>query len=183
MRSHTKFQLVWAINTAFTRGGAQCAPPLTQMCSWDPLPIRVKCESASRRFQPGEGPIRGLLRDCTTSPINRFAALLLTPATAAAGVTLDPNLWRYKDNVRGTHTRHSPSLTCSPATKGINTLPPALTHNFQPTSYRPETGARKKGRYCNALTVSRMDSLTMQCFCCSCSNGILVSVSDTMGIV
>ena len=26
-------------------------------------------------FQPGEGPSRGLLRDCTTSPINRFAAL------------------------------------------------------------------------------------------------------------
>ena len=23
-----------------------------------------KCESASRRFQPGEGPSRGLLRDC-----------------------------------------------------------------------------------------------------------------------
>ena len=121
----------------------------------------LKCESASRRFQPGEGPSRGLLRDCSTSPINRFAALLLTPATAAAGVTLDPNLWRYKDNVRGTHTRHSPSLTCSPATKGINTLPPTLTHNFQPTSYRPETGARNMGRYCNALTVSRMNSLTM----------------------
>ena len=30
----------------------------------------------SSRFQPGEGPCRGLLRDCTTSPINRFAALL-----------------------------------------------------------------------------------------------------------
>ena len=30
---------------------------------------------SSRRFQPGEGPSRGLLRDCTTSPINRFAAL------------------------------------------------------------------------------------------------------------
>ena len=26
-------------------------------------------------FQPGEGPSRGLLRDCTTSPINLFAAL------------------------------------------------------------------------------------------------------------
>ena len=42
VRSHTKFQLVWAINTAFTRGGAESAPPLTQMCSWDPLTIRVK---------------------------------------------------------------------------------------------------------------------------------------------
>ena len=29
-------------------------------------------------FQPGEGPSRGLLRDCTTSPINRFAALVPT---------------------------------------------------------------------------------------------------------
>ena len=27
-------------------------------------------------FQVGEGPSRGLLRDCTTSPINRFVALL-----------------------------------------------------------------------------------------------------------
>ena len=41
VRSHTKFQLVWAINTAFTRGGAESAPPLTQMWSWDPLTIRV----------------------------------------------------------------------------------------------------------------------------------------------
>ena len=37
----------------------------------------LKCESASRHFQPGEGPSRGLLRDCTTSLINRFAALSL----------------------------------------------------------------------------------------------------------
>ena len=37
--------------------------------------------------QPGEGPSRGLLRDCTTSPINRFAALVvrwLAPAPATA---------------------------------------------------------------------------------------------------
>ena len=40
------------------------------------MPPMLKCESASRRFQPGEGPSRGLLRDCTTSPINRFAALI-----------------------------------------------------------------------------------------------------------
>ena len=38
--------------------------------------MSFKCESASRRFQPGEGPSRGLLRDCTISPINRFAALI-----------------------------------------------------------------------------------------------------------
>ena len=42
VRPHTKFQLVWAIITVFTRGGAQCVPPLTQMCSRDPLNIRVK---------------------------------------------------------------------------------------------------------------------------------------------
>ena len=42
VRSHTKFQLIWAINTAFTRGGHNVPPPLTQMCSWDPLTIRVK---------------------------------------------------------------------------------------------------------------------------------------------
>ena len=41
VRSHTKFQLVWAINTAFTRGGLNQPPPLTQMGSWDPLTIRV----------------------------------------------------------------------------------------------------------------------------------------------
>ena len=27
MRPHTKFQLVWAINNVFTRGGAESAPP------------------------------------------------------------------------------------------------------------------------------------------------------------
>ena len=31
------------------------------------LATRHKCESASRRFQPGEGPSRGLLRDCETN--------------------------------------------------------------------------------------------------------------------
>ena len=42
VRPHTKFQLVWAIYTVFTRGGHNVPPPLTQMCSWDPLTIRVK---------------------------------------------------------------------------------------------------------------------------------------------
>ena len=45
-----------------------------------------KCESASRRFQPGESPSRGLLRDYTTSPINRFAALLLEEWQRSVGV-------------------------------------------------------------------------------------------------
>ena len=45
VRSHTKFQLIWAINTAFTRGvhmGHNVPPPLSQMWSWDPLSIRVE---------------------------------------------------------------------------------------------------------------------------------------------
>ena len=37
------------------------------------------------RFQPGEGPSRGLLRDCTTSPINRFAALVQTDGLTLTG--------------------------------------------------------------------------------------------------
>ena len=41
VRSHTKFQLIWAIDTAFTRGGHNVPPPPTQMCSWDPPTIRV----------------------------------------------------------------------------------------------------------------------------------------------
>ena len=42
-------------------------------------------EAAPSHFLPGEGPSRGLLRDCTTSPINRFAALL--------------NIWLYIINI------------------------------------------------------------------------------------
>ena len=37
---------------------------------------QCQCESGSSSFQPGEGPSRGLLRDCTTSPMDRFAALI-----------------------------------------------------------------------------------------------------------
>ena len=46
VRSHTKFQLIWAINTAYTREGLNQPPPLTQMCSWDPLTIRVNKQSS-----------------------------------------------------------------------------------------------------------------------------------------
>ena len=37
-------------------------------------------ESGYYRFQPGEGPSRGLLRDCTTSLMDRFTALIITRA-------------------------------------------------------------------------------------------------------
>ena len=56
-----------------------------------------KCESASRRFQPGEGPSWGLLRDYEPSDANRmqlFEALILTvvppdPAGPGDGLHLD----------------------------------------------------------------------------------------------
>ena len=48
--------------------------------------------STSRRFQPGEGPSRGLLRDCTTSPIIRFAALASTDTGSHLTNTLSINL-------------------------------------------------------------------------------------------
>ena len=39
------------------------------------------------RFQPGEGPSRGLLCDCTTSPINRFAARVQTVCLVSVSVS------------------------------------------------------------------------------------------------
>ena len=67
---------------------------------------------------PGEGPSRGLLCDCTTSPINRFAALLSIdtppPVSAVAGATLDTN------TAAGTTSLSLPaSLRCA--------LPPAVS--------------------------------------------------------
>ena len=38
-------------------------------------PTRAFSPTSAFTFKTGEGPSRGLLRDCTTSPINRFAAL------------------------------------------------------------------------------------------------------------
>ena len=63
-----------------TVGTKKClgpCPTLVNAC----LTQCLKCESGSSRFQPGpgEGPSRGLLSDCTTSPINRFyTALVVT---------------------------------------------------------------------------------------------------------
>ena len=84
VRPHTKFQLVWAINNVFTRGGAQCAPPLTQMGSWDPLTIRVKCFLAYRYRYLGFSAARKvpfninfngwrMLRDICVPTINVFS--------------------------------------------------------------------------------------------------------------
>ena len=46
-----------------------------------PYVLTLKCESASRRFQPGEG----ILRDCTTSPINRDTALVAVDSLLTIG--------------------------------------------------------------------------------------------------
>ena len=48
----------------------------------------IKCESGSSRFQPGEGPSRGLLRDYEPSDLLRielFGALQLTPSAKCHG--------------------------------------------------------------------------------------------------
>ena len=59
------------------------SPELLDLVCWALAfinPCCLKCESGSSRFQPGEGPSRGLLRDCTTSQMDRFAALNVTSA-------------------------------------------------------------------------------------------------------
>ena len=66
------------------------------------LPWGKHLFSIVSRFQPGEGPRRGLLRDCTTSPINRFAALLtlLPPLTFPRPTAARPSAaacrWRWQ---------------------------------------------------------------------------------------
>ena len=42
VRPHIKFQLVWAINTVFTRGGAQCAPPSLKCVAGTPSLLGLK---------------------------------------------------------------------------------------------------------------------------------------------
>ena len=55
----------------------------------------LKCESSSSCFQPGEGPSRGLLGDCTTSPINRLQHYTLYfqsyPSITRLTISLSPN--------------------------------------------------------------------------------------------
>ena len=42
VRSHTKFQLIWAINTAFTMGGAESAPPSLKCLAGTPSLLGLK---------------------------------------------------------------------------------------------------------------------------------------------
>ena len=48
-------------------------------------------ESACKHFQPGEGPSRGLLRDCTNSPINRLQHYLNYPAVRLPSAPVLPS--------------------------------------------------------------------------------------------
>ena len=60
------------------------------------------------RFQLGEGPSRGLLRDCTTSPITGFTAQYLTVVPKFRGVsTADTDGVHASDNVDS-----GPTLLC-----------------------------------------------------------------------
>ena len=45
----------------------------------------LKYDSASRPFQPGEGPKRGLLRDCENFADSSFAALFFSKHFTASG--------------------------------------------------------------------------------------------------
>ena len=53
VRSHTKFQLVWAINTAFTRGGLNQPPPSLKCVAGTPslLGLRQYAEQALTPWQ------------------------------------------------------------------------------------------------------------------------------------
>ena len=63
-------------------------PILRLYLLWGQCPLSIvskqclKCESASRRFKPGEGLSRGLFRDCETFADGLFAALSWGPVSA-----------------------------------------------------------------------------------------------------
>ena len=87
-------------------------------------------QSASRRFQPGEGPSRGLLRDCTTSPINRVAALVETVSPGSD------------------HTfawRHVSCLTLIPPTRSNDGLQSASINQSRP-NVSPQPSRRLENR-------------------------------------
>ena len=44
VRSHTKFQLIWAINTAFTRGGLNQPPPSLKCVAGTPSLLGLNCK-------------------------------------------------------------------------------------------------------------------------------------------
>ena len=83
-----------------------------------------------RRFQPGEGPSRGLLHDCTTSPMDRFTALITFrlkdypyPSSATPRRT-----GRQTDNPRPKTSRQS--RWCRPSPPSQATSMPAQTTSF-----------------------------------------------------
>ena len=52
----------------------------------------LKCESASRRFQPAEGPSRGLPCDCEIFADGSFAALLVTQQLPTDAIVIRSSL-------------------------------------------------------------------------------------------
>ena len=66
------------------------------------------CESGSSRFQLGEGPSRGLLRDCTISPMDRFTTL-----TGTLGrVTITGHTGSFCQQAITTSHQHRASVHC-----------------------------------------------------------------------
>ena len=64
VRPHTKFQLVWAINTVFTRGGHMCPPPSLKCVAGTPslLELNLREPSYNLRLKlylqpPGGAPV------------------------------------------------------------------------------------------------------------------------------
>ena len=62
--------------------------PKFASCFATPGSVLIDCESGTSRFQPEEGPFRGLLRDCTTSPINRLQHYSRAAAAASSNHSL-----------------------------------------------------------------------------------------------
>ena len=65
VRSHTKFQLVWAINTAFTRGGLNQPPPSLKCVAGTPSLLGLK---GAALFHRQTQPIHVWLELCDLVP-------------------------------------------------------------------------------------------------------------------
>ena len=75
-------------------GGAQCAPPLSQMWSWDPLSIRVNlCVFISHNFHVGAGSRNGPETTCRAQTTQHHVQhTLLVNCTGNTGYTSQPTI-------------------------------------------------------------------------------------------
>ena len=90
--------------------------------------LGLKCESASRCFQPGECPNRGLRRDCENYADGSFAALVYSRSgTAIVPIYLPPPnlLFMFPRPAPARHQLH----TCGRARQGS---PPPPANQQQP---------------------------------------------------